>query len=69
MSNWFNLKKENKNLKEQLEMLVKDDEENQKIIIELDSRISQAVTFIENKCGYSVVMGIVKDILKGSDKE
>lgn len=68
MSNWFNLKKENKNIKEQLEMLVKDNEENQKIIIELDSRISKAVTFIEKNCGYSVIMGIVKDILKGEEK-
>jgi len=43
-----NLQEENKRLKEQLDMLVKDDEKQQKIIIDLQQIINKAIEYIEN---------------------
>lgn len=42
-----NLRAENRMLKEQLELLVKDDERNQEVIIELKGRINKAIEYIK----------------------
>ena len=49
------LEEENKKLKEQLDMLVKDDEEQQKTIIRLGTIIDKAIEYIEEHvavCGF-----------------
>lgn len=42
-----NLRAENRMLKEQLELLVKDDERNQEVIIELKGRINKTIEYIK----------------------
>lgn len=62
------LEKENKQLKEQLDMLVKDDEKQQKIIIELQQTIDKAKNeILKNK--YVIDISEVLNILGGESDE
>lgn len=65
------LKKDIKSLKEQIEMLVKDDEESQKTIINQAERINKAIDYLNNlpTCELEENVSNLLDILRGDINE